>query len=173
MIAHSISIEYQFSRAGRLRPVVSTAAPDGLRKIILSKTQDGEVALAKAAVEFQLQSWEKTLKEVRAADAGLGAPFGVDLDALKFSGELGENSLKDIEVITKATKAASMTMPQTKDIWSWETLPYVVRCGGLAGVKEDQKRPQKKLRSENDDRVVPDVDEWYVYLSQFLVGFVC
>lgn len=147
---------------------MSTAAPEGLRKIILSKTQDGEVALAKAAVEFQLQSWEKTLNEVRAADAGLGAPFGVNLDALKFSGELGDNPSKDIEIISETMKAASMTMPQTKDIWSWETLPYVVRCAGLAGVKEDQKRPQKKSRSENDERVVPDVDEWYVFfLSHF------
>lgn len=162
-------IEYQFSRAGRLRPVVSTAAPKGLREIILNKTQDGEVALAKAAVEFQLKSWEKTLNEVRAADASLGTPFGINIDALKFAGELGEDPSKDVEVVSKAMQAASMTMPQAKDIWTWETLPYVVRSTGLAAVKEEQKRPQKKSKSENDERVVPDVDEWYVSSNRIVL----
>lgn len=121
--------------------------------------------LAKACVDLQLDNWEKTLQHARSADVSFGASFGVNLDQLNFVGELGEHAEQDIDVISKAMASVSLSQAQIKDIWTWDKLPYVARCVGLASIKEEEVRQQKKVRNENDECLIPDVDEWYVFYS--------
>jgi hypothetical protein len=116
---------------------------------------DNESELAKASVEFQLDTWKKELDRVRSADATLGTPLGIDLGKLKFDGELGENVQLDVEIIAKAAQAAKV---QVKDIWAWEKLPYVLRCAGISGTNDQGGRAQKKSRKENAEGLVIDAD---------------
>jgi hypothetical protein len=136
--------------------VVSTVANPELRAVLLSQ----QPHIAKVAVKLQLRNWEKAeaaaLAQVKS-DQGFGQLLGIDFDAILFQGEV------DVDTISNAIPKADESLK--KDIWTWERLPYDIRCIGLtrSGGDEDKdssKRPAKKSRVQGREELVRDVDEW-------------
>ncbi|KAJ7905243.1 hypothetical protein B0H14DRAFT_2489962 [Mycena olivaceomarginata] len=144
--------------------VVSTVANPELRAVLLSQQRH----IAKAAVKLQLRNWEKAeaaaLGQVKS-DQGFGQLLGIDFDAILFQGEV------DVDTISNAIPKADESLK--KDIWTWERLPYDIRCIGLtrSGGDEDKdssKRPAKKSRVQGREELVRDVDEWIIRNEKFL-----
>ncbi|KAJ6546431.1 hypothetical protein DFH09DRAFT_1171031 [Mycena vulgaris] len=161
--------EPTYTRGGKTWPVVSTAANAKLRTLLLS----GETSIAKATVKLQLSTWERAEAAALAQvqDKGFGQLLGIDFDSIAFQGELGEHAESDVDAI----KAIADDPSLQKDLWTWERLPYVVRCVGLArsGSSEEERgntpeRPAKKARVQGRDELVPDLDEWIIRNEKFL-----
>ncbi|KZV86223.1 hypothetical protein EXIGLDRAFT_622192, partial [Exidia glandulosa HHB12029] len=148
------------------RPVISTAAPLDLRSLLLALPRNPDASkLAEQCIVSQLKSWVTTLEETRDADTSLGKPLGVDLEKLEgiSVSALGNSPASDAAAIVKAAAAGGVT--DTKALWTWERLPYAVRCAGFSALKAgsttEDERPKKKTRAVNDEQFAADVDEWY------------
>lgn len=147
-------------RGRAFRAKISTAAPFDLRALLLDLRADAAY-LGRACVETQLATWEKLQDEARNADTGLGAPLGVDLDAVE--------SLKTRDSAKAVADIAAGAPPNA--LWTWERLPYAVRQSGLAGAADgggSDERPKKKTRAEDGDAFVADVDEWILRNEAYL-----
>ena len=48
-----------------------------------------------------------------------------------------------------------------REFWTWERVPYTIRCAGLAVAKDVAERPKKKTRVDAGEQLLADVDEWY------------
>lgn len=165
----TMSCEPTYTRGGKVWPVVSTAASTELRSLLLSN-EYSDASIAEATVKLQLRTWEKAeaaaLAQVK--EKGLGRLLDVDLDAVAFQGELGEHPAADVDAIFDAISLAAGNTSLRKDIWTWERLPFVIRCVGLARSSDDKvdssspERPTKKARTQGRDELALDLDEWYV-----------
>ncbi|KZV86229.1 hypothetical protein EXIGLDRAFT_653432 [Exidia glandulosa HHB12029] len=163
--------EPQYVRGGQNRPMINTAAPFDVRSLLvaLENTEGDPAEIAEDCVETQLKSWAKTLEQTRNADTSLGKPLGVDLDNLEGITVLGTSPQSDAATIAKAATACGVT--DTKTLWTWERLPYAVRCAGLALADKDtteDERPKKKTRSIDDEKFVADADEWILRNETYL-----
>lgn len=155
--------EPQYGRNGQYRPVISTAAPFDLRSLLLALDKyENASEIAEQCVATQLKAGVKTLEQTRAADITLRKPLGIPLDRLDGVAVLGTSPESDVIAIAKA--AAANDIQDTKSLWTWEKLPYVVRCAGLASEPSDASRPKKKTRVDDEDKFVADLDEWCVRL---------
>ncbi|KAF7338483.1 hypothetical protein MVEN_02074300 [Mycena venus] len=152
-------------------PVVSTAANTELRAVLLSQKQ----SIAKATVEVQLRNWEKAEAAALAKveSKGLGQLLGFDFDNIVFKGELGEHAESDVDAISTAISQADESLKN--DIWTWERLPYAIRCLGVARSSSNTEegsssaeRPAKRSRVQGKDELVPDLDEWIIRNERFL-----
>jgi hypothetical protein len=160
-----MSSEPKYTRGGKVWPVVSTAANTELRSLLLSE----EHSIAEATVKLQLRTWEKAEAAALAQvqENGFGQLLGIDFDAIPFRGELGEHAESDVDAIFNAISQAEPGISLRKDIWTWERLPYVLRCLGLARSNDKEEsssgsdRPAKRSRVQGRDELVPDLDEWY------------
>lgn len=163
----STCAEPQYRRGRQDRPVISTAAPLDLRSLLLALPRNPDASkIAEQCIVTQLKSWVTTLEQTRDADTSLGKPLGVDLEKLEGTSvsALGNSPASDAAAIVKAAAAGGVT--DTKALWTWERLPYAVRCAGLSALKAgsttEDERPKKKTRAVNDEQFVADLDEWYV-----------
>ncbi|KAJ7046527.1 hypothetical protein C8F04DRAFT_1060811 [Mycena alexandri] len=165
--------EPTYTRAGKKWPVVATAANAELRSLLLSEKS----SIAEATVKLQLHTWEKAETSVLAQvkEKGLGSLLGIDFDDIAFQGELGEYPESDVDAIFKAiSRVGPDAASLKKDLWTWERLPYVLRCVGLARSSTDtvedkgSKRPVKKSRVQGRDELVADVDEWIIRNEKIL-----
>ncbi|KAJ7497784.1 hypothetical protein FB451DRAFT_1335825 [Mycena latifolia] len=155
-----------YTRGGKTWPVVSTAANAELRSLLLSE----EDSIAEATVELQLRVWKKAEAAALAKvqGTGLGQLLGIDFDNIPFQGQLGEHVEADVDAITEATGSLN------KDLWTWEHLPYVLRCAGLVRGNSGEEhtdtseRPAKKSKVQGRDELVPDLDEWIIRNENFL-----
>ncbi|KAJ7752106.1 hypothetical protein B0H16DRAFT_1317805 [Mycena metata] len=173
MSARSVSPEPTYTRGGKRWPVVATAANAELRSLLLSS----EDSIAEATVKLQLRTWEKAeaLALAQVKEKGLGSLLGINFDDIAFQGELGEQPESDINAIFEAiSRVESDTASLKNDLWTWERLPYVLRCIGLARSSSDtaegkgSKRPVKKSRVQGRDELVADVDEWIIRNEKIL-----
>ncbi|KAF8212485.1 hypothetical protein K438DRAFT_2010701 [Mycena galopus ATCC 62051] len=149
-------------------PVVSTVANTELRTLLLSQEQ----SIAEATVKLQLRNWEKAevaaLAQVKPK--GFGQLLGINFDTIVFEGQLGEHPELDVDAISNAVKT---DISLKNEVWTWERLPYVIRCLGLARGSSDEKedstnRPAKKSRVQGREELVQDVDEWIIRNEKFL-----
>jgi hypothetical protein len=162
--------EPTYTRGGKTWPIIATAANGELRSLLLS----GKQSIAEATVKLQLHTWKKAeaaaLSQVQ--DSGFGQVLGIDFDNITFKGELGEHPESDVDAILEAIGPDDP--PLQRDLWTWERLPYILRCVGLArssvsGAEHKTERPAKKSRVQGRDELVPDLDEWYSPCLPFLL----
>lgn len=159
----TMSYEPTYTRGGKTWPVVATAANANLRSLLLSE----EHSIAEATVKLQLRTWEKAAALAQVKDQGFGQLLGIDFDSIPFKGQFGEHAESDVDAIVEEIRRAAPDKTSLKDICTWERVPYVLRCVGLArGSTEGEhpntsERPAKKSRVQGRDELVPDLDEWY------------
>ena len=71
----------------------------------------------------------------------------VDLEALEGVTLLGETPPADAAAITKAVSATEQQ--NGKVLWTWERLPYSIRCAGLtANAAEEDSSSEENSRRE-------------------------
>jgi hypothetical protein len=137
-----------------------------LRELLLALPtgESSPSEMVQLAVAHQLQVCENEQTALKQADLSHGRPFGVDLDSLESGRLFGEAPLDDVALLKPALEKA--TGQNTKTQWTWDRLPYSVRCAGLAQCAEDDDRSRKRGRSEANEHFVKDTDEWYVPRSR-------
>lgn len=147
-------------------PVISTAAPSKLRKLVGAGRNQGE--LARAVVEHQLENFKNAQKAAsKISGEPLGELRGVNFDNTKVKGQMGENPAEDGVALLTMAKAQGVTN-LAKDLWNWERLPYSIRCACIAKVAGDSdastpaEPPRKKKRTEGDEELHSDPDDWWV-----------
>ena len=158
----------------RGRPVIGTAATDEIRSLLNSLYRqyrnDDVYGIGEAALKLQLSTWKKLEQETRAADDAKEL-FGVDF--IKALGEnIGRQAREDVGAIKKLSEEKSIKANDVQKLWTWKRLPYSVRQAGLAAdassaptsepSEEDGSRAKKRSKSEGEDELIADVDEWQV-----------
>ncbi|KAJ7578019.1 hypothetical protein C8J56DRAFT_364210 [Mycena floridula] len=158
-MAPQVAKEPVFSRG---HPVVSTAATTELLKSTYLSSEP--VDIAKRAIELQLVSSEKAVAETKDKNIDLKI-FEVDFAKLEYQGQLGQNVDTDIE-----TLSSSVTEENRQKLFTWEKLPYVLRCAGLQSVSlpKGKKGTKKKAKVGGEPELVDEVDEWVLKNEMFL-----
>lgn len=159
--------------SGRRYPVIGTATSEPLRKKLLhgyDLYDTGEVVM-----ELQLSIWEESQKKPKV-DLGLSELYETPLNEIKFKAQLGEHPEQDWNAIAKAVGTDN-----AKSGYTWEKLPYAVRCAGSSIAEQSPSddesssgRSKKRTKVSGEDQMVSDVDEWSVfvaYLSYFKCNF--
>jgi hypothetical protein len=112
-----------------------------------------------ASFLHQLQAWQQEQDALKQVDLSHGHPFGVNIDDVLANRGLGQSLAENVGLLK--TLFAQVTGQDTIP-WTWDRLPYTVRCAGLAQCAADEDdRPRKKGRIDDEEHFVKDVDEWF------------
>jgi hypothetical protein len=131
-----------------------------MRALLLSlpSEKSSPSKMVEAAVKHQLDVWEKEQDALKKADLSYGRPFDIDLGGLAPNKLPGEHPSEFATLLKSALE--NKGVQDTKMAFTWDRLPYAVRCAGLAQSGEDGGRPRKKGRADDEERFVKDIDEW-------------
>ncbi|KAJ3823192.1 hypothetical protein F5880DRAFT_1653181 [Lentinula raphanica] len=152
--------DYELSQRWTLYPLYIREG----RTSTTSFTADPDNAIE--AVTTQLKLWKDAV-EKQASSTITCNLMGLDIASLTFKGYLGEYLEEDAAVINAAFKGGENADELfKKGIWSWEKLPYTIRCIGSGLVDHNEQGPSEK--SKLSDELIDDVDEWVLRNEVFL-----
>ncbi|KAJ7124075.1 hypothetical protein C8R43DRAFT_1135661 [Mycena crocata] len=138
------------------RPVISTAAPKSLRKLLRKKSHKPSSEIARRAIEHQLESYEEYISAPRKVAAGI--PSLVDALAAKIP-----DSRDALDQIPDAVLS--------QHIWGWTAIAYPLFRQGLTRLEANSDRRASKRHKGGAQAVqqeVKDIDEWIILHEKYL-----
>ncbi|KAJ7124079.1 hypothetical protein C8R43DRAFT_1031247 [Mycena crocata] len=138
------------------RPVISTAAPKSLRKLLRKRSHKPSSEIARRAIEHQLESYEQYISAPRKVAAGI--PSLVDALAAKIP-----DSRDALDQIPDAVLS--------QHIWGWTAIAYPLFRQGLTRLEANSDRRASKRHKGGAQAVqqeVKDIDEWIILHEKYL-----
>ncbi|KAJ7744118.1 hypothetical protein B0H16DRAFT_1422572 [Mycena metata] len=142
------------------RPILSTVAPDPLRKILKDHSEsisDPKAQVARETIEYQLECYDNYISAPRKSFPGV--PSLVDALAAKIHQTAdGLDAIPDLIL--------------SHHIWGWHTITYPLFRQGLTRLESGSDGPPKKRQKLEPlpvtGEVVKDIDEWIISHEKYL-----
>ncbi|KAJ7128823.1 hypothetical protein C8R43DRAFT_1074699 [Mycena crocata] len=141
------------------RPIISTAASDELRKLLIgsNKTGGNPSQLARKTVEHQLESYQKYITAPRK-------PLSISPSLFESLAEKISESLEALDQVPDNILS--------RDLWGWNAIPYSLFRQGLTRVEANSNsdgRPTKRQKADTEAvAVIKDIDEWILSHEKYL-----